>query len=210
MTDNIIRGVQICVLCVALCAGAVVVAIAAGAALWRYMYTLRRILQPAQLAVFVAAASVCCMFAQKSGHVMFPRTDADAAYLTDRGSYVTNDYVHIDFARIIVPNDAHVYVDYRRLDMTNDWDWVTLLESTFAEFAVPTNVPFAAATNYDWMVYTDWTPGPTVQTNGVWHALWGMDQRGNQHLIPIRTTVRVDGDTIATPKSKEEAQHEND
>lgn len=207
MIDAIIYGFKISALWLALCVGAVVASVALGAFLTRSARVLRRALRPAQLAAFVIAACACALFGRKGG-ISFPRTDADIAYLTDRGSYVTNDFVHIDFARIIAPDSAHVFVDYRQIDQTNDTDWATLIDSTFAEFTVPTNVPFANATNYDWMAYTTWTPGPAVLTNGVWHATWGLDRRGRFYLIPVRTAVRVDHETIATPKSREDARNE--
>lgn len=168
---------------------------------------LRRALRPWELFAFAALSSACALYGRK-GTITFPRTDADIAYLSDRGSYVTNDFVHVDFARVVAPDSAHVFFDYRQVDQTNDTDWTTLVNSTFAEFSVPTNVPFANATNYDWMVYTTWTPGPAVLTNGVWHAMWGIDRNGNGYLIPVRTAVRVDGETIATPKSREDARNE--
>lgn len=207
MIDAIIYGFKTSVLWLALCLVSVIAAVALGAFLGRSLLVLRRALLPSHLVAFAVLAFACCLFGRK-GRVTFPRTDADIAYLTDRGSFVTNDFVHIDFARIIAPNDAHVFVDYRQLDMTNDTDWATLIDSTFAEFSVPADIPFANATNYDWMVYTTWTPGPAVQTNGVWHAMWGLDKRGKFYLIPIRTAVRVDGNTIATPKSREDSQNE--
>lgn len=208
MIDAIIYGFKVSALWLALCVCAVVAFVVLGELLARSARVLRRALRPSQLAAFVVASFACSMFGRKGG-ITFPRTDADASYLTNRGSFITNDYVHIDFARIIAPDSAHVFVDYRQVDMTNDTDWATLIDSTFAEFSVPTNVPFANATNYDWMVYTTWTPGPSVLTNGVWHAMWGLDKRGKRYLIPIRTAVRVDGEVIATPKSREDA-NEND
>lgn len=209
MIEAIAYGVKLGALWLALCVGAVVAAVALGAFLMRSARVLRRALRPAQLAAFVVAACACALFARK-GRVTFPRTDADIAYLTDRGSYVTNDYVRIDFARIIAPDDAHVFVDARPVGLDGDDSaWVTIISSTFSEFAVPADIPFVNATNYDWMVYTTWAAGPAVQTNGVWHAMWGLDKRGKAYLIPIRTAVRVDGETIATPKSKEDANDNN-
>ena len=209
MIEEVVYGIKTVLLWFALSVGAFVAVIELCMLLGRSWRALRRKLSHAHLSAFLALACACTLLARK-GRVTYPRTDADIAYLTDRGSYVTNDFVHIDFARIIVPNYAHVFVDYRQVDMTNDTDWVTLVDSTFAEFSVPTNIPFANATNYDFMVYTTWTPGPAVQTNGVWHAVWGLDKRGKFYLIPVRTAVRVDGEVIATPKSKAEAKESYD
>lgn len=157
------------------------------------------------LALAMAGAVTWYAGGKHAARVDYPRTDPLQAYLTDAGSYVTNDFVHVAFARIIVPDSAPLLIDYRQVGSTNDADWVNHTTTTFAQFAVPCDLPFAAATNYNWAVYTTWTPGPSVQTNGVWHANWGVDRRTGRHAIPIRTAVRLDGETIATPKSKENA-----
>lgn len=157
-----------------------------------------------QLVAFIVVAGVCSWAAQKY-NVRFPRTDPQISYLTDRGSYSTEDSVHIDFTRIIVPDTATWYLDRRGLSSTNDADWVTFASGTFAEWRPPLDLPCENATNYNFMVYTDWTPGPSVVTNGVWHAMWGKDQKRMAFFIPLRTAVRVDGEVIATPKSKEDA-----
>ena len=144
------------------------------------------------------------LYGGRKGRITYPYTDYEMRWLADRGSYVTNDFVHVDFTRVVVPATAAFYISHRQVDSTNDLDWVVYLETTFARFACPSNVPCANATNYDWICYTTWTPGPTVQTNGVWHSYWGRDKKLRTHIIPIRSAVRVDGETIATPKSKRE------
>ena len=172
----------------------------------RSMLAIRRALSARDLAVFALVACVFCWAAQKR-RVSFPRTDPTQAYLTDRGSWVDGDLVHIDFVRIIVPDSAMMYVDRRNLSDTSI-TWENHLSAPFGEIRIPLEFEHPSATNYDWIVYTDWTPGPAVQTNGVWHANWGRDRRTGVHMIPLRTAVRVNGDTIATPKSKEDAQNE--
>lgn len=164
-------------------------------------------LRPAEVAVFAVLAGVCCWAAQKR-LVSFPRTDPEQAYLVDRGSYVDDETstVHIDFERIIAPDAAVLYVDRRQ--RTDGSEWENYLTTTLGEFRPPIDIEVQNATNYNWIVYTDWTPGPSVVTNEVWHAMWGRDQRSGRHAIPIRTAVRVDGRTIATPKSREDAKDE--
>ena len=123
-------------------------------------------------------------------------------------SYVTNDYVHISFERRIIPDEASVFVDYRPADSTNDSDWVTLVQSTFAAFPNPTNIPFANAVSNSWHVYSDWTPGPSVQTNGILHADWGKSRRdaaerarGLAVGIPVQTRVALDGKSLPNQPS---------
>ena len=169
----------------------------------------RRALRPAELAVFTVLACFLTWAAQKR-LVSYPRTDPTTAYLTDAGSYVESDtdIVHIDFRRIIVPDSAMLYVDRLR-DGESDEAWENVFAATFGETPIPLEITCQNATNYRWIVYTDWTPGPAVQTNGVWHANWALDRRARRYIIPLRTAVRVDGETIATPKSKEDAREQN-
>ena len=168
-----------------------------------------RALRPDELAVFAVLACFLTWAAQKH-LVSYPRTDPTTAYLTDAGSWVDSDtdIVHIDFRRIIVPDSAMLYVD--RLGLSeDDQSWENVFAATFGETPLPLEITCQNATNYRWIVYTDWTPGPAVQTNGVWHANWGLDRRARKFLIPLRTAVRIDGETIATPKSKEDAREQN-
>ena len=172
---------------------------------WRQATNLAR-------AVFCGAGVVACLFGgAKHGKITYPKTDTDVAYLTDAGSYVTNDAVHVAFTRVpTVPDSATFYLDYCALDGTNEQgvatNWVNAKTATFADLEVPFDFAFANATNYNWLAYTDWTPGPAVQTNGVWHAYWGIDKKEGRYFIPVRTCVRDGGSVIATPKSKWDAK----
>ena len=161
----------------------------------------------------VAFVTVCLFAAlyggakHATGKITYPRTDPTLAYLTDKGSYVTNDFVHIDFDRLsVVPSSAMFYLDSCGLAETNAQgvatNWVNAKTATFGELSVPFDFAFANATNYNWLAYTDWTPGPAVQTNGVWHAYWGVDKKTGSYFIPVRTCVRDGSEVIATPKSK--------
>lgn len=108
-----------------------------------------------------------------SGRVTYPSTDADTRYLVDNGSYVTNDYVHVDFTRsALVPDSADLLGYYRPVSSTNDADWVEFLSTTFAAFTVPQDISFANAISNNFCLFTSWTPGPTVHTNGVALVIW--------------------------------------
>lgn len=159
--------------------------------------------------VFLAAVAWATLYGNakhRIGGISYPYTDPEVHYLTDAGSYVTNDAVHVSFTRIIAPTSAPLLIDYRQVDQTNDTDWVNHTTTTFAEFPNPCDIQFPAATNYDWIVYTTWTPGPTVKTNGVWHAYWGLDRKQRAYIIPVRTYVRDNTTIIATPKSRWDAE----
>ena len=161
-------------------------------------------------AVFVAAALTGVLYGgSKRATVSYPQTEAGRAYLVDRGSYVTNDYVHIDFERRIVPDDAALVVERREVASTNDTDWAEVVRTTFAAFAVPTNLPCANATNWCWIVYADWTPPPSVHTNGILEVKWGTSRkdaalraRGLAVGIPAQTGIALGGGRLAVPDAR--------
>lgn len=174
---------------------------------WRYVLPKARKAKKPMLLFFVVATLYGG--AKHIATVTILNTSDDAVYLIDRGSYVTNDYVHVDFATVVIPQTANLFVYRRQVDSTNDVDWTEHLATTIGEFNPPQDIQFTAATNYNWMVFSDWTPGPAVETNGVWHAYWGLDQQRHEKLIPIRTMIRVDDEVIATPKSKADSEERN-
>ena len=176
--------------------------------------TLRRFLSLASVSAwrtffFAVFIGSFVYYGATKGTISYPYTDFEKRYIVDDGSYVSNDFIHVSFHRIIAPSTADLHIDYRQWQSTNDEDWVSLVDTTFADFSVPQDISFINATNYNFAVYTTWTPGAAVQTNGVWHSYWGLDKKLHMHYIPLRTAVRVDGETIATPKSREVA-NEND
>jgi len=133
--------------------------------------------------------------AKHNGRVTYPYTDLETRYLTDNGSYVTNDHVHVAFTRsLIVPVSADLLGYVRPAGSTNDADWVQMLETTFAQFACPSNIPWAEAWTNEFAFFTTWTPGPAVHTNGVAVINWQQATDGNTNRFPmIRTGVYVDG-----------------
>ena len=162
-----------------------------------------RAVRYALLVPFVAGMIV---YGSTKARVTYPMTEAGRAYLVDRGSYVTNDFVHIDFERRIVPDDAALVIERRVVASTNDTDWAEFLRTTFAAFAVPADIPCAGATNWMWIVYADWAPEPSVHTNGILEAKWGVSARDAAHRaarlavgVPAQTTVWADGEMLGTP-----------
>ena len=122
----------------------------------------KRRLRRATLAM-LALAAFCTIFARK-GSV----TISDP-YIQNDGSYLTNDVAHVAIAKRtpLLPNDTEILVYARQVDSTNVTDWVRLSPHlTFADH--PYDYALPNATNYDVMVAADFTPAPTVHTNGVW------------------------------------------
>lgn len=200
--------------------GALVVACMMGLAAIGLAVALRRLLAPLaalalkavragvwRAAFLVAFACAFIYYGATKGTISFPYTDFEKRYLVDNGSYVTNDFIHVNFTRLLAPSSADLHIDFRQWQSTNDAEWVSLVDTTFADFQLPQDIQFQNATNFNFAVYTTWTPGAAVQTNGVWHSYWGLDRKLHFHMIPVRTAVRVDDEIIATPKSKE---HQHD
>ena len=111
----------------------------------------------------LALAAACTIFARKG------TVSVSDPYITDSGSYLTNDVAHVSIAKRtpILPDDTEILVYARQVDQTNATDWVRLTPHlTFADH--PYDYALANATNYDVMVAASYTPAPTVHTNGVW------------------------------------------
>ena len=106
------------------------------------------------------------------GSVTFPYTDPERRYITDTGSYVTNDYVHVSISTFLVPSSAPFLGYVRPCGSTNDAEWVEFFASTFGDFHSPSNIPYAGAISNDFQFFTTWTPGPVVHTNGVATVNW--------------------------------------
>lgn len=139
-------------------------------------------------------------YAATKGKVKFPYTDVEQRYLTDSGSYVTNDFVHVVFSRVIVPGDAELRIDYYPVGTpAGDIASVSsnLVTTTFDEFPLPADIAFEAATNYDFVVYTTWTPGPSVHTNGVLQLAGRQDMAGRGCFVPSRTGIYEDSVKLA-------------
>ena len=152
--------------------------------------------------VFCIFAALAVLWAGGKAKVIFPRVDPEVWYLMDGGSAVSNDVVSVRFVRNpILPVSANIFMDGMDVAYTNDEDWAThsfpaysnridqLSENGF-------DFPFQNATNYNWSVYTDWTPSPIIHTNGVAFVMW---QQGNatNHIVTYRTGVYADARKLA-------------
>ena len=114
----------------------------------------------------MCALAVCCAIFGRKGSV----TVSDP-YIVNAGSYLTNDVAHVAIAKRtpLLPDSTEILVYARPADSTNVEDWVRLEPRlTFADH--PYDYSLANATNYDVMVAANFTPEPTIHTNGVWQA----------------------------------------
>lgn len=113
--------------------------------------------------LMVAVALICLIYARK-GTVM-----VNDPYIMNAGSYLTNDVAHVALAAKtpLLPDTTEILVYARQVDLTNATDWVRL-EPHLTLAQHPYDYPLSNATNYDVMVAANYTPAPTVHTNGVW------------------------------------------
>ena len=143
--------------------------------------------------------------------VNVPRTDADVQYLVDAGSYVTNDHAYVAFNAYGLPSDAPVIVGYAPGDATNESQFVPMVDLTLTEWHTqfpgsgchvaariewPTSLG-DRADQYQWYLYTTYTPAPSVHTNGVLNC-YGM--RCSIGGVPKRTVVIEDAEITYPPE----------
>lgn len=170
----------------------------------RVMLPIVRWIKAHKVDALLVAPFVLCMVwtgSTKSGigRVTYPFTDVEMRYLYDAGSYVTNDYVHVEFTKsAVVPDSADFLGYFRPIGSTNDAEWVCFLDTTFAQFHSPSNVPFAGAITNDFQFFTTYTPGPVVHTNGVAVVNWQRNfEQDGRYLATVRTGVYTNGFRIA-------------
>ena len=100
------------------------------------------------------------------------RVTVDDPYIRDAGSWLSpsNNVAHVAIAKRsdLLPDNTAILVYARELAQSNAMDWVRITPHlTFADHPHDYLLP-GIATNYNVLVAADFTPAPTVHTNGVW------------------------------------------
>ena len=137
----------------------------------RQMKVVRRRLKGPAVAAVAAVALACILYGGRKGTV----TVSDP-YIQNAGSYLTNDVAHVSIAKRtqMLPDDTEILVYARQVDLTNATDWVrlephlTLAQHLLVEGVYSWEYSLPNATNYNVLVAANFTPAPTVHTNGVW------------------------------------------
>ncbi len=128
---------------------------------------------------------------KNAGRVEYPYTDVETRYLIDAGSYVTTNLVHIAFTKSsLVPDTADIQCWSRPIG-TNEVNWVEVFYyEHISEMPNPLDVVWEGAQTNIFQVFTTWTPGPTVHTNGIAVIEWQKDFNGSTNRAAmIRTSV---------------------
>ena len=137
------------------------------------------------LATLLALAAACTLLARKGA------VTVSDPYITNSGSYLTNDVAHVSIAKRtqMLPDDTEILVYARQVDSTNVTDWVRLSPHlTFADH--PYDYALPNATNHDVMVVANFTPAPTVRTNGVWQMKGFSIPGTGKSAFPNTRTIR--------------------
>ena len=130
----------------------------------------------------------------KNEKVQFWSASTDTVYLIDCGSYVSNNLVHIEFETRLLPDSAMIFLDYIPKDAEpNASNYSTFKAMTSAEWPRKVDFDFECATSNKWVMYTTYTPGPVVHTNGVAVAEFIKAQKYDNVAVPKRSTIWEDG-----------------
>ena len=148
----------------------------------------------------------------KDERVQFWHASTDTAYLIDNGSIVTSNKVHIAFETRLLPGSAMIFLDYIPKDAEQTAEnYSTFMAMTADEWPRDIDFDFENALDYKWVMYTTYTPGPVVHTNGVAVAEFFRSPKYDNVAVPKRSTIWEDGkmlwplpEDIARAKSKEE------
>ena len=153
----------------------------------------RRLGGPRAGAAVVALAGAAILYGGGKGRV----TVSDP-YIQDAGSYLTNDIAHVAISKRsqMLPDDTEILVYARQLDQTNATDWVrlepnlTLQQYLLVEGVYHHDYALPNATNHDVLVAANFTPAPTVHTNGVWQIKGFTIPGTGKAAFPNTRTIR--------------------
>ena len=204
MTYEIYQGV---VMAVAIAGAAGLALLLVGAALWPFLSQAWDMMGQKRIRrVFAIAVAMATLYGGAKhiiGKITYPRTDPETWYLMDNGSYVTNDTVHVAFARNpILPASANIFIEGLELSYTNESDWAEhaflAYSNTLGNVASPFDMPYPDATNYNWIAYTDWVPPPTTHTNSVAYAAWQRPIDGETNIVAtVKTGIYINGRRVS-------------
>ena len=158
----------------------------------RQMRVVRRKLKGSAAVAMAAVAVVCTVMARKG------TVTVDDPYIQNAGSYLTNDVAHVSIRKRtnMLPDDTEILVYARQVDLTNATDWVrlephlTLAQHLLVEGVYSWEYALPNATNHDVLVAVNFTPAPTVHTNGVWQMKGFTIPGSGKAAFPNTRTIR--------------------
>ena len=122
------------------------------------------------------------------------RVTVDDPYICDNGSWLSpsNNVVHVAISKRtpLLPDNTAILVYAREMGLTNATDWVRITPHlTFADHPYDYLLP-GLATNYNVLVAANFTPAPTVHTNGVW-SITGFVIPGSGGKMGFKKTTTI-------------------
>ena len=192
MIEALLAGFQASVLYMCVVAIMSICGVVIAVNVCRQMRVLRRKLK-GSAAVAMAVLAVSCTLLARKGRV----TVADP-YVQDAGSFLTNDVAHVSITKRVqmLPDDTEILVYARQVDLTNATDWVrlephlTLAQHLLVEGVYSWEYALPNATNHDVLVAANFTPAPTVHTNGVWQMKGFIIPGTGKAAFPNTRTIR--------------------
>lgn len=136
--------------------------------------------------------------------ITFLQTDPEIKYLIDKGSWVSNNVVHLEFQTYLLPRSAPLFLDYiSKAEPPDSNNFTTHLSGTVESLtALPEadlhviEFEFENAISNRWVFYTTYTPGPNVHTNGVAVAEFIKATKYDNVAVPKRSTIWENGKRI--------------
>lgn len=124
----------------------------------------------------------------------FLRTDPEAVYLIDNGSYVSNNIVHLEFSTRLLPPTAMLFLDYiPKTEPAESTAYTNYLYGSVMELPTVIEFEFENAISNRWVFYTTYTPGPNVHTNGVAVAEFLKATKYDNVAVPKRSSIWENG-----------------
>lgn len=126
--------------------------------------------------------------------IVFLQTDPEIKYLIDKGSWVSNNFVHLEFETRLLPPSAPLFLDYiPKTEPADSINYTTYLAGTVESVPQIVDFSFENAISNRWVFYTTYTPGPNVHTNGVAVAEFLKATKYDNVAVPKRTTIWENG-----------------
>lgn len=127
----------------------------------------------------------------------FLRTNPEITYLIDRGSWVSNNVVHLEFEARLLPQSAELFLDYiPKTEPVDSTAYATYYHGTVDNTPTIMEFEFENAISNRWVFYTTYVPGPNVHTNGVAVAEFIKATNYDNVAVPKRSTIWENGRRI--------------
>ncbi|MBR2921487.1 MAG: hypothetical protein IKC27_09065 [Kiritimatiellae bacterium] len=129
--------------------------------------------------------------------ISFLQTNTETKYLIDKGSWVSNNVVHLEFETRLLPQSAELFLDYiPKSEPADSTAYSTYYRGTVDNTPSTMEFEFENAISNRWIFYTTYVPGPNVHTNGVAVAEFIKATKYDNVAVPKRSTIWENGKRI--------------